>query len=231
MDTISNTKKKTTREVILHGIKSAPNSTVEDLAELANVSPVTVRHHLNALLAKGTIEASTIRRKVGRPYYVYTISEKGQELFPKRYVRLTSRLLDEMKDRLPRDVIDDIFDGVVNNVLDEHRGEFERLPLEERLDYLVDLLADEGFLSTWEKTAEGNYELVEYSCPFLSIGSAHAEVCNFDHKLMHGILELPVHQDSCMLQGADCCRFTFMQKNEMMPTFPGDVSYEIERMS
>ena len=208
MEVDTSKKKKTTREVILHGIKSSPHSTVEELAEVADVSPVTVRHHLNALQAEGVIETASIRRKVGRPYYVYSLSEKGQELFPKRYVRLTSRLLDEMKGRLPEEIVNEIFNGVVDNVLEEHRGEFEHLPLEQRLDYLVELLAEEGFLSTWEKTDTG-YRLVEYSCPYLSIGSTHVEVCSFDRKLMDGILQLPVQQNSCMLQGANCCQFTF----------------------
>src|SRR5690606_21723664 len=110
-----------------HGIKQSPQSTVEDLAEVAEVAPVTVRHHLNALLAEGTIEAASIRRKVGRPYYVYSLSQRGQELFPKRYVRLTSRLLDELKGRLPQEAIGEIFEGVVETVLQEHRGEFEHL--------------------------------------------------------------------------------------------------------
>ena len=205
--TDNQTKKRTTRDVILHSIKSSPHATVEELAEAADISPVTVRHHLNALLAAGAIEAASVRRKVGRPYYVYSLSAQGEELFPKRYVRLTNRLLDEMKDRLPQAVIDELFAGVVENVLEDHRGEFEHLPLEGRLAYLVNLLAEEGFLSSWEKTETG-FRLVEYSCPYLSIGSAHAEVCTFDKSLMVGVLQLPVHQESCMLQGADCCQFT-----------------------
>jgi DeoR family transcriptional regulator, suf operon transcriptional repressor len=222
VDTTLGKKKRTTRETILYGIKSSPQSTVEDLALIADVSPVTVRHHLNALQAEGTIEAATVRRKVGRPYYVYSLSEKGQELFPKRYVRLTSRLLDEMKDRLSTSVIDEIFNGVVNTVLEEHQGEFERLPLEARLDYLVDLLTEEGFLSSWERLSDGTYQLVEYSCPYLSIGSTHVEVCHFDRKLMHGILQLPVQQDSCMLHGADCCRFSFGVSAEISPVYFGN---------
>lgn len=199
-------KKRTTRDVILHTIKSSPQSTVDELAEAADISPVTVRHHLNALQAEGAIESATIRRKVGRPYYVYSLSERGQELFPKRFVRLTSRLLDEMKDRLPEKLLNEIFEGVVDTVLREHRGEFEHLPLERRLDYLVNLLSEEGFLSSWEQTADG-YRLVEYSCPYLSIGSTHAEVCHFDRQLMSGVLQLRVHQESCMLHGASCCQF------------------------
>lgn len=206
VDEFVNRKKRTTREIIFHTIKQSPQSTVEELAEAADISPVTVRHHLNALQAEGTIEASSVRRKVGRPYYVYSLSERGQELFPKRYVRLTSRLLDEMKGRLPADVINEIFAGVVNNVLEEHRGEFEHLPLEGRLDYLVNLLSEEGFLSTWERTADG-YRLVEYSCPYLSIGNTHGEVCSFDRQLMSSVLQLDVIQDSCMLQGSNCCQF------------------------
>jgi predicted ArsR family transcriptional regulator len=201
-------KKRSTRDIIFHTIKSSPQITVDSLAEAADVSPVTVRHHLNGLQAQGLIEATSVRRKVGRPYYVYSISERGQELFPTRYLRLTSRLLDEMKHRLPEDVVDEIFRGVVEGVLEEHRSEFEHLPLEDRLDYLVDLLAEEGFLSTWEHDANGGYRLIEYSCPYLSVGARHSEVCGFDKQLMIGVLQVPMQQHSCMLEGASCCQFS-----------------------
>lgn len=216
---MSEQKRQSTREVILHTIKASPQIAVEALAEAADVSPVTVRHHLNGLQAEGLIEAESVRRKVGRPYYVYSISERGQELFPKRYVRLTSRLLSEMKDRLPEDVIAEVFQGVVDSVIDEHRGEFEHLPLEERLNYLVKVLNEEGFLSKWEE-AEGGYKLIEYSCPYFTVGSDHAEICHFDRQLILGILEVPVHQQSCMLKGAACCQFTVADANtpnELLP--------------
>lgn len=200
-------KKQSTREIIFHAIKSSPQIAVDALAEVADVSPVTVRHHLNGLQAEGLIEAESVRRKVGRPYYVYSISERGQELFPKRYVQLTSRLLSEMKDRLPPGVVAEVFQGVVDSVLEEHRGEFEHLDMEGRLDYLVNLLTEEGFLSKWERTEDG-YALIEYSCPYLTVGSDHAEICHIDKQLILGVLEVPVHQESCMLNGAACCQFT-----------------------
>lgn len=206
MDDNNSGKKRTTREIILHSIKQTPQSTVEDLAELADISPVTVRHHLNSLLAEGVIEATSIRHKVGRPYFVYSLSPRGQELFPKRFVQLTSRLLDELKGRLPEEAIEQIFEGVVETVLEERRGQFEHLSLEERLDYLTELLSEEGFLSTWEPTTDG-YRLVEYSCPYLSIGSTHTEVCNFDRTLINSVLQLEVHQESCILHGANLCQY------------------------
>jgi DeoR family transcriptional regulator, suf operon transcriptional repressor len=204
---VTSNQRESTRDIILRTIKQSPQSSVEELAEAVDVSPVTVRHHLNGLQAEGLIESETVRRKVGRPYFVYSISEKGQELFPKRYVRLTSRLLGELKNRLPPDVLRDIMQGVVQAVIADHEGEFEHLPLEERLNYLIELLAEEGFLADWQK-AENGYTIIEYSCPYLSVGQKHMEVCTFDKELMLQVIQAPITQHSCMLEGADCCEFS-----------------------
>lgn len=217
MDLANDKKKRNTRDIIFHTIKSTPQITVEDLAAAAEVSPVTVRHHLKALQADGLIEVTSIRRKVGRPYFVFSVSEKGQELFPTRYLRLTSRLLDQLKGQFPEELVNQLFDGVVRSVLEQHRGQFEHLDIEARLDYLVSLLADEGFLASWERNADG-YTVVEYSCPYLSIGNRHEEVCTFDMSLMRGVLQLPVQQHSCMINGDACCQFSIRRSEPVLST-------------
>ncbi len=206
-----------TRDTILHTIKAQPNANVEELAEAANVSPVTVRHHINTLQADGLIQSQSVRRKVGRPYYVYSLSEKGQELFPKRYVRLTARLLDELKSHLPPEIVSEVFSSVVSGVLDDHRGKFEHLEFEDRLEYLVELLAEEGFLAAWEKT-DGGYLVTEYSCPYISLGESHSEICTIDKELIVNVLEVPVEQNNCMLEGGQCCEF-LVKIEESQPNF------------
>lgn len=207
MKPLSGKPKLSTREIILHALKSNSDQKVEELAEAADISPVTVRHHLNALLADGLIEVESVRRKVGRPFYVYRLSEKGMELFPKRYVSFTNRLLGEMKNHLPPEIVNTLLNSVVQKIVDEHRSDFEALPFEGRLDYLVKLLEQEGFLANWEKTEKG-YMLTEYSCPYLSIGSQHSEICAFDKELMLNVMQTPIEQHSCMIEGADCCEFS-----------------------
>ena len=135
MKTVTNKGKQSTRDTILHALKSSNQATVEALAEIANVSPVTVRHHLNSLQADGLIEVDSVRRKVGRPYYVYSLSESGHELFPHKYVRLTNRLLDELKATLPPEQVNQLFQGVVQSILEEHKGDLKRCPL--RNVYLI----------------------------------------------------------------------------------------------
>ena len=204
----SDNSKLSTREIILEAIKQSNEATVESLAEAADVSPVTVRHHLNSLQAEGLLETRSVRRKVGRPYYVYSLSDQGNELFPQRYMRLSSRLLDELKAQFPDGTVDALFSSVVQQIVDEHRREFEDLSTEDRLDFLVDLLGEEGFLASWEKSGD-RYILSEYSCPYFSIGQKHDEVCMFDRQLVQIVLDKEIEQDSCMLDGDSQCQFSF----------------------
>ena len=182
-------------------------ATVDQLADAAGVSPVTVRHHLNGLQADGLISAESIRRKVGRPYYVYSLSEAGLELFPKKYFALSNRLLDEVKERFSGEVVNDLFQSLVQRIIDDHRAEFEPLSFEERLDYLMHLLADEGFLANWKRDGDA-YHINEFSCPFISIGHQHAEICTLDRALIEAVMDTTIEQHSCMLHGDDCCQFT-----------------------
>ena len=201
--------KLNTREVILQTLKSTNQAKVDDLAEAANVSPVTIRHHLNSLQADNLIEVGSVRLKVGRPYYVYSLSEKGHELFPHKYVSLTKRLLDELKEHLPAETVTKLFSGIVQNIIDKHRGKFESLDAEKRLPYLVDLLSEEGFLADWDNQGD-EYKLTVYSCPYFSLVETHSEICQLDRELIFSVLQGPVTQHGCIIDGDTRCEFTFL---------------------
>ncbi len=207
MKSVSNKGKQSTRETVLHTLKFSPRAKIEEIARAANVSPVTVRHHLNSLQADGLVEVESVRCKVGRPYYTYSLSEAGHELFPQKYYSLANRLIEEIKNTLPPETVNQIFAGLVQRIITRHEGEFENLTFEERLDYVVTLLESEGFLARWEKTEDG-YQITEYSCPYLSVGQIHEEVCTLDTHIILSILGEPVQQKSCMLNGDNCCEFT-----------------------
>lgn len=208
MASTKNNGKQSTRDLILYTLKTSNQAKVDDLAEAVNVSPVTVRHHLNSLQASGLIEMESVRLKVGRPYYIYSLSEKGHELFPRKYVQLTNRLLEELKEYLPPDTLSDVFDGIAKKVIAEHEGQFEHLPFDERLTYLTTVLREEGFIVEWERN-EDEYTLIEYSCPYYSVGDEHIEICGLDKDLMISILQTPVEQHTCILHGDETCQFTF----------------------
>ncbi len=195
-----------TRKRILTVLKTANQVTVADLARAVGLSPIAVRHHLSSLQAEGLITAQEVRHGVGRPFLMYRLTEAGQEMFPQKYVRLTERLLEELKANLPPETIDQIFASMAAGLAANIRTQVTGLAPEQRLAKLVELLGEEGFVANWERTAEG-YRLTGVSCPYLHVGQSHPEICQFDIQLMTNVMDAPVQRCSCMIEGDAQCTF------------------------
>lgn len=209
MNSLIDNENMSTRDQILHNIKVMHEATVDQLADVVDVTPVTVRHHLNALQADGLLKTRSVRRKVGRPYHVYSLSEAGHELFPQRYVRLSNRLLEEVKRQFSSEAAEALLRGVVAQIIADRQREYDALvTFQERLEFLVQVLNDEGFMAQWSQDADDTYTITEHSCPYINVGSRHDEICAFDNELMMTVLQTDVTKESCMLHGDSCCQFT-----------------------
>src|SRR3990172_4244076 len=87
---------QTTKQQILTLLKRAGSVTVEEAAGGLAVASMTARQHLVGLERDGLIQAEKVRRSTGRPHYLYTLTSKGEETFPRRYDLLAQILLDEV---------------------------------------------------------------------------------------------------------------------------------------
>ena len=78
--------------------------------------------------------------------------------------------------------------------------------MEERLDFVKEMLVREGFTVDWEKKGV-DYQIHEISCPYYQIGVAHPEVCTVDQTLISKMLALPANKVQCILSGAAHCTY------------------------
>jgi predicted ArsR family transcriptional regulator len=196
-----------TRETILHALRSRGKCTVKELADASGVSPVSVRHHLTHVQADGLVQATEERHGVGRPRFVYSLTEAGLEQSPTRYLQLTNRLIDEMKENLPHDKVAELFSGVADSMAADTASQFEGLPWDRRLDRLAQVLSQEGFSAEVERRPD-SVLIRELSCPYLSIGRQHREVCGIDQGFIARALAVPVERVACVLDGDAHCTFT-----------------------
>jgi DeoR family transcriptional regulator, suf operon transcriptional repressor len=195
-----------TREQILRTIKAQNQATVAGLAAALEISPVSVRHHLSSLQAEGLVRSSEVRHGVGRPHLAYSLTEAAQERFPTRYLRLSGRLMDELKASLPPQALEDMFARMAEGMVAEYAERLSGLGLDEKMNLLMELLGTEGFMARWNKTGE-TISLTEYSCPYLAIGHRHPEVCAIDQAVIEQVLNASVEKTTCVLNGADRCVF------------------------
>jgi predicted ArsR family transcriptional regulator len=197
---------KSTRKRILQTLLNHPRSTITDLAEAVGINAISVRHHLTSLEADGLVTAEEERHGVGRPRLVYFLTEKGLERFPTRYLRLTTRLLDEMKESLSPQVVNALFTHMAADMANGYTNQTQDLPIEERLDLITHLLAEEGFTVDWTKEGD-QYLINEISCPYYHVGQSHPEVCTVDQTLISKILEVPAEKIHCVLRGDAHCTY------------------------
>lgn len=205
-----------TRERILSTILERQRCTINDLAEAVGINPISVRHHIIKLEAQGLVASEEERQGVGRPPKVYFLTEEGMELFPTRYLRLTNRLLDQLKATLPDTTISQLFTQMAEEVFDAYAGEqdFSQLPMENRLEALKALLVREGFYIEWERQAD-SYLVHEISCPYLRISEQHPEVCTIDETLISNLLKVPTQRVSCVHKGDAHCTYAIDIETEV----------------
>ena len=202
---------KSTRERILQTLLVNPHSTISDLAEAVKINNISVRHHLINLLAEGYIVAEEERHGVGRPRLVYSLSQAGQEKFPTRYLQLTDRLLNHLKQTLPEDEYRNLFSDMAKEIAIEQTDRIKSFPLKKKMEILKENLENEGFSIEWEET-DDEIRIRETACPFYHIGQNHPEVCAIDQTLISTMLAIPTEKVQCVLNGDNLCSYVIRKQ-------------------
>jgi predicted ArsR family transcriptional regulator len=198
--------KNTTRQAIIEALKATGQATVSQLAQMVGVKAITVRHHLNVLLAEGLIEQQEKRQTIGRPIHVFCLTERADDLFPHQYHRLVERLLDQVKEKLPPETIRMLLNSLATSLVGDLQRELEQVPIEARMSRLVALLGKEGFLAEWERSDSG-LRLIEYHCPYYFIGQRYPEICQIDETMIRLAMGAEVAKETCLLDGDPACEF------------------------
>ena len=163
--------------------------------------------------AAGLISGEEEKHGVGRPRLIYSLTEGGMEKFPTRYLRFTTRLLDQLKETMPKAMVSKLFAQMADDLADEYTEQMKGLDIEERLDLVKTLLEEEGFDIEWEKTGN-QYRINEISCPYYQIGQNHPEVCTVDQTLISKMLAVPAAKVQCILSGDTYCSYVINSELE-----------------
>jgi DeoR family transcriptional regulator, suf operon transcriptional repressor len=197
-----------TRERVLNTLLARPRCTINDLAESVGINPISVRHHIAKLEAEGLVDSDEELHGVGRPRRVYYLTETGVERFPTRYMQLTIRLLEKLKETLPEQAIKQLFSTMAEGLVEDYtsEGQTDGLSIEERLELMQKMLTNEGFTVEWESQGE-NYHIREVNCPYLHVSQSHPEVCSVDQTLISAFLDVPAEKVACVLHGDAHCTY------------------------
>lgn len=211
---MDNDANKSTRERVLQTLLTRQRCTINELAEAVEINPISVRHHITKLQAEGLVDSAEERHGVGRPRRFYFLTDNGRERFPTRYLRLTLRLLQQLKETVPEPLVNKIFSQMARDLAAEYEDELEGLSMEERLDLVKNVLTSEGFTVDWEKDGDF-YQIRESNCPYFHVGQNHPEICSVDQTLISTVLSVPAEKIKCMLHGDSQCTYLVPSRANM----------------
>jgi predicted transcriptional regulator len=85
-----------TRKSILLFLKEKGPMTIDELSSKLNITRAAIRQHLLSLEKKGLINYIVERKNIGRPPFLYKLSEKAEDLFQAFDRRGTERLKEKI---------------------------------------------------------------------------------------------------------------------------------------
>jgi len=210
---------QTTKQQILVLLKRTGSISVEQTAGALAVASMTARQHLSNLERDGLIVAEKAKRATGRPHFLYSLTPKGEEMFPRRYDLLAQVMLDEVGCLEPNDV-----DGLTaeekrsllirrtaDRIADRYRLQVEGRVLEDRVVAVTEILQLIGGFAEWYRIGDG-YEIRDYNCVFARLGSANGSSpetssCEWHVRLLTQLLKWPVRHELFVEGRVECCRY------------------------
>jgi predicted ArsR family transcriptional regulator len=196
-----------TQRRLLEALLHEPEGlSVAALTEVLGITPNAVRQHLTALEEDGLVAYRLAPIGRGRPQHLYHLSQRGQEVFPRRYRELAETLLLELGAQLGEGALEAAMlkmgcrtgQGAAGQALSAAATAREMT----QLGYQAKAGAGEG----------GEEEIIARNCVFHRLAEKYPAVCQFDIGFLEAATGRQVEHRECMLRGGQCCRFGLQRK-------------------
>ena len=194
------------RAEILRALKLSQPLTAKELAEKHGVTPNAVRRHLKELESGNLIEYDRQQKGRGAPTFSYRLTPLGEALFPKRYAEQLTDVLTYLEQRGGRQEVRKFFDEQFRHQADELTSRLPESTLEERLQAVVGLLQQQGFMAEWSVEG-GTVRIAEHNCAVQAVAEKYPELCEAEADFLRSFLRADVQRGSYIPQGCNACEY------------------------
>ena len=197
---------RSTRMEVLELLRRKQAATAETIAAQLGITPNAVRQHLTNLERDGLVTSEPVKAKRGRPCLVFSLTDRADAVFPKRYGQLATMVLNELQDIGGAELIDQVFERLADRYAGGIESQMEGLDFEQRLDRLVAYIGRAGTLAEREETEQG-VQVTIHNCPFRNTALKFPQVCTITPRLLVKLLGATVSQSASIHRRDPYCSF------------------------
>lgn len=196
-----------TRRKILLLLKKRGGMTNDELSGLLQITPMGVRQHLLSLEKKGIITYSTVRHGIGRPNFVYRLTENADKYFPTSYDRFALEILRDLEELDGRESVGRLFKRRKQRILNKNKEMLGNgKPTGEKVSILSEMLSNNGYIV--EVANNGNsHVLRQFNCPIKAVSQYFHEACDNELDMYRELLGPDVERKQCMAKGDLSCEY------------------------
>jgi predicted ArsR family transcriptional regulator len=198
---------KPSRQKIIMLLKKTECMTVAELSRQIGITPMAVRQHLMALERQGIIRYVVKKSGIGRPVFLYRLTDKADNIFPKAYEKLINDVFRALEKTDGKRKIEKIFELRKERLLTEYRSAISNSnPLSTKVATLADLLNADGYMVEMEETSK-KFNLRLYNCPISGVAYEFGQACKYELQLYKELLNIDVQREQCQREGAPACTY------------------------
>jgi len=199
---------------LLHTLKRRGPLTLAEIGEDLELSPGTLRGHVNALQARKLVDRIGIRREgPGRPKVVYGLTEEGEALFPRAEQELLVELVRFAQSTGNEELLEDFFADRVNTRRDEALRRVEALEGRERDEEVAAIFSEAGYMA--ELTGTGDETVLRLChCPLRSVVAETSHPCQAEMTLLRELRGRDHERIAYIPDGDDSCSYKLYPDNE-----------------
>jgi iron-sulfur cluster biosynthesis transcriptional regulator SufR len=197
-----------TRRAIIQLLKQEGRLDAETLAARLGITAMAVRQHLYALQDEQLITYQEESRPMGRPAKLWQLTPAADRFFPNGYAELTLSLLNSVKEAFGEAGLDRLLEVRTRQQLDGYSQQMKgKRSLKQRLNRLVEIRTNEGYMAEVQPQADGTFLLIENHCPICAAATACTGLCAKELEIFQAILgdEVNIQRVEHMISGERRC--------------------------
>lgn len=200
---------KGTKDKILDILKREQRLAVSELAKLLHMTEMGVRKHLSTLEEDGLIHVENVRKPVGRPVQLFSLTEKAEASFPKNYKHIAVQFLKDIEQLYGEESVNRLFENRKGRLYQVYHPSIGHEKSDEgKAEALARLQNERGYMCRLNRIGDGVFELIEYNCPILAVANQYKLACAHETDLMKSALGAEhVDRIMCRADGDAHCRF------------------------
>ena len=197
---------RSTRMEVLELLRRKGHASAEEIASDLGVTPNAVRQHLTNLERDGFVTSHPERRARGRPSLLFSLTERADSVFPKRYGQLATMVLQEVQEIGGAEALDEIFARVAARHASTIERDLDGLDFDQKLNRVVAWIRRAGTLAEQTETDEG-VKVTIPNCPFRNTALKFPQVCTITPHLISQLTGAAVSQSDSIHRHDPYCSF------------------------